>query len=162
MYTKAFEIRWNDLDANMHLGNSTYIEYMSDTRMSFLTSRGLSLEVINSYSLGPIVMYEQINYFKEIALDDKIEVSLEVSGFSEDGRFIRIEHNFYNDKGKNLANAEMLFSWMDLKTRRFGRIPEELLQKIIEFPRTNKFEFLTKEHTKSLMKKPVDISVSKA
>ena len=65
MYTKAFEIRWNDLDANMHLGNSTYIEYMSDTRMSFLTSRGLSLEVINSYSLGPIVMYEQINYFKE-------------------------------------------------------------------------------------------------
>ena len=157
MYIKAFEIRWNDLDANKHLGNSTYVEYMSDTRMGFLTSHGLSLDVFNGYGLGPIVMYERIYYFKEIGLDDNIKVSLEVSGMSEDGRFIKIEHNFYNDEGKNLANAEMLFSWMDLKTRRFGRIPKELLQKIENFPKTKNFKVLTKNETKSLIKKPINL-----
>lgn len=158
MYLKDFEIRWNDLDANKHLGNSTYVEYMSHTRMSFLTSRGLSLDVINGYGLGPIVMYEHVYYFKEIGLDDKVRVSLEVSGMSEDGRFVKIEHNFYNEEGKNLAHAEMLFSWMDLKTRRFGRVPNELLQKIKNFPRAKNFKILTKEHTKSLIKKPVNLS----
>jgi len=158
MYKKEFEIRWNDLDANKHLGNSTYVEYMSHTRMGFLTSCGLSLDVINSYGLGPIVMYEHVYYFKEIGLDDKIKVSLEVSGMSEDGRFIQIEHNFYNEEGKNLANAEMLFSWMDLKTRRFGKIPEELLKKIENFPRTKNFRILSREDTKSLIKKPVDLA----
>jgi len=157
MYLKAFEIRWNDLDANQHLGNSTYVEYMSHTRMDFLTSYGLSLDVINGYGLGPIVMYEHVNYFKEIGFDEKIKVSLEVSGMSEDGRFIQIEHNFYNSKGENLANAEMLFSWMDLKTRKFGRIPKDLLQKIEDFPRTKKFETLTKEDTKRLVKKAIDL-----
>ena len=158
MYIKEFEIRWNDLDANKHLGNSTYVEYMSHTRMGFLTSHGLSLDVINSYGLGPIVMYEHVYYFKEIGLDDKIKVSLEVSGMSEDGRFIQIEHNFYNEEGKNLANAEMLFSWMDLKTRRFGKIPEELLLKIENFPRTKNFKILSREATKSLIKKPIDLA----
>ncbi|MCK0108121.1 thioesterase family protein [Flavobacteriaceae bacterium S0825] len=157
MYIKAFGIRWNDLDANQHLGNSTYVEYMSHTRMSFLTSHGLSLDVINSFGLGPIVMYEHVYYYKEIGLDDNIKVSLEVSGMSEDGRFIKIEHNFYNDQGKNLANAEMLFSWMDLKTRRFGRIPKELLQKMENFPRTKNFKILTTEDTKNLIKKPIDL-----
>lgn len=157
MYLKDFEIRWNDLDANQHLGNSTYVEYMSHTRMGFLTSYGLSLEVINSYGLGPIVMYEHVYYFKEIGLDDKIKVSLEVSGMSEDGLFIQIAHNFYNEEGRNLANAEMLFSWMDLKTRRFGRVPKEMLQKIENFPRTKNFKILTKNDTKSLIKRPVNL-----
>ena len=162
MYLKTFEIRWNDIDANKHLGNSTYVEFMSHTRMSFLTSYGLSLDVINNYGLGPIVMYEHIFYFKEIGLNDCLKVSLEVSGMSEDGRFIKIEHNFYNDKGKNLANAEMLFSWIDLKSRRFGRIPKELLQKIESFPRTKNFKTLTKEDTKSLVKKAIDLPDNQA
>jgi acyl-CoA thioester hydrolase len=115
------------------------------------------LDVINNYGLGPIVLFEQIHYFKEIGLSDRIKVSLEVSGMSEDGRFIQIEHNFYDNKGNNLANAEMMFSWMDLKSRRFGRIPKELFQRIENFPRTKNFKFLTKGYTKNLMKKPIDL-----
>ena len=28
MYLKEFEVRWNDLDANRHLANSSYINFM--------------------------------------------------------------------------------------------------------------------------------------
>ena len=47
-----------------------------------------------------------------------------VTGHSEDGRFVKIEHNFYNEEGKNLAHTEMLFSWMNIQTRKLGKVPE--------------------------------------
>ena len=156
MYLKNFEVRWSDIDANKHLGNSSYIDFMSHTRMSFFIERGLGLNVLSGMGLGPIVFYEHIYYFKEILLGQPISVSLEVSGFSEDGRFIMFEHNFYDDKGKNLAYSEMLFSWIDLKTRKLGNIPDELLQKIKQFPRAKNFKSLTKEDTRKYGKAPVD------
>jgi acyl-CoA thioester hydrolase len=29
MYLKEFEIRWSDVDANRHLANSAYLNYMA-------------------------------------------------------------------------------------------------------------------------------------
>ena len=40
-YFKEFEIRWSDLDANRHLGNSAYTNLMSHTRMSYLFEIGI-------------------------------------------------------------------------------------------------------------------------
>ena len=40
MYFKDFEIRWSDVDANRHLANSAYINFMSHTRMAFLIEQG--------------------------------------------------------------------------------------------------------------------------
>ena len=156
MYKKNFEVRWSDIDANKHLGNSSYVDYMSNTRMSFFTERGLDLDELNRLGLGPVVFYEHIYYFKEILLGVAITVSLEVSGYSEDGRFIMFEHNFYNSEGKNLAYSEMLFSWIDMKSRKLGSVPDELLDKIELFPRSENFKILTKEDTRKYGKTPVD------
>lgn len=157
MYTKQFEIRWSDIDANMHLGNSSYIDFMSHTRMSFFTDQGLNLDNMLKYGLGPVVFYEHIHFFKEVLQDDHITVSLEIAGHSKDGRFIKIEHNFYNSEGKNMAFSEMLFSWIDSKTRTLGVIPDELLKKIESFPRSESFEYMTKEDTRKYGRKPKDL-----
>ena len=154
MYTKQFEIRWNDIDANMHLGNSSYIEYMSHTRMSFFTEQGVGIDIMKSFGLGPVVFFEHIYYFKEILISTPITVSLDVKGHSEDGRFVLFEHNFYNDKGENLAHSEILFSWIDIETRKLGHIPDELLKKIQAFPRSRDFKYLTKEDTRKYGKTP--------
>ena len=157
MYQKEFEIRWSDLDANLHLGNSSYIDYMSHTRMTFLTENNLGLDVMLENSLGPITLYEHTHYFKEIKPRETIKVSLEVSGHSDDGRFILFTHNFYNSEGKNLAYAEVLFSWIDIKTRKLGNVSKELLEKIQSFPKSKNFKILTKEDTRKYGRKPVDI-----
>jgi acyl-CoA thioester hydrolase len=159
MYTKQFEIRWNDLDANMHLGNSSYIEFMSHTRMSFLTEQGIGLQEMNAHGLGPIVIYEHIHYFKEIESNSKIIVSLEVSGMSKDSRFILIEHNFYDKTGKNLAYAEVLFSWINIETRRLGVLSSELLTIVGEFPKSKAFKMLTYEDTRKNGIKPQNINL---
>jgi acyl-CoA thioester hydrolase len=159
MYTKQFEIRWNDLDLNNHLGNSSYVELMSHTRMSFFHDNKLSLEDMHQVGLGPIVFYEHIYYFKEIHLGDAITVSLEVKGHSKDGRFVLFDHNFYDDNGVNRANCEILFSWIDLETRKLGEVPPELLTKIEAFPRSKNFKNLTKEDTRKYGKRPRNLEV---
>ncbi len=158
MYTKEFEIRWNDLDLNNHLGNSSYVELMSHTRMSCLTDYGLSLKEMHRYGLGPIVFYEHIYYFKEILLGDEIKLSLEVKGYSEDGRFVLFEHNFYNNRSENLAHCEMLLSWMDLETRKLGTIPVEFMQKLKALPKAEQFRFLTNRDTRKFGKRPNNLN----
>ena len=141
-------MRWSDIDANKHLGNSSYVDYMSNTRMSFFTEQGLDLDELNRFGLGPIVFYEHIYYFKEILLGDAITVSLEVSGYSEDGRFIMFEHNFYNGKGENIAYCEMQGGWIDLKLRRLTPLPDSLIHLTDQFPKSKNFKVLTKEDTR--------------
>jgi len=160
MYSKQFEIRWRDIDANKHLGNSSYIDFMSHTRMSFFIEMGIGLEVMQEMGIGPIVFYEHIHYFKEVLLGKPIKVSLEVSGYSEDGRFIKFEHNFYDLDGKNLAFSEMLFSWINLKTRKLGSIPNQLFEKIKIFPKANNFKILSKEDIRKFGRSPIDLKTN--
>lgn len=159
MYTKKFEIRWNDIDLNNHLGNSSYVEFMSHTRMSFFKDNGLTLEDMHEYGLGPIVFYEHVNYFKEIHFGDPVIVSLEVKGLSAEGRFVLFEHNFYNEIGENFASCEILFSWIDLKTRKLGLVPNELLNNLKSFPRSEDFKILTKEDTRKSSKRPRNLNL---
>lgn len=157
MFTKQFEIRWNDLDANMHLANSSYVNFMSHTRMAFFEEFGFSLHEISKHDLAPIVFYEHIYYFKEAHIGDTVTVGLEVTGLSEDGMFFSFNHGFYDSKGKNIAHCEMLGAWMNFETRKLTRLKEELLMRIDNFPKSENFKILTKEDTRKYQKQPIDL-----
>ncbi len=157
MYLKEFEIRWSDIDANGHLANSAYINFMSHTRMSFFNDYGFSLNEMVKFSLGPVMFYENIYYFKESFIGKPIKVSLQLSGLSIDGMFFRFTHNFYNSKGKNLATCEVLGAFIDLNKRHLCGLPKELLELTDKFPRSKDFKILTKEDTRSHGKRPIDL-----
>jgi len=158
MYKKQFEIRWSDVDANRHLANSAYVNFMSHTRVAFFDEFNFSLQTLLKNNISPVIFYEHIFYFKEAFLGTPITVSLEVSGLSEDGMFFKIEHNFYNHKGENLANCEVLGAWIDLKSRALTDLPTELLSVMDAFPKTKNFKVLTKEDTRKFGKKPVNLT----
>ena len=159
MYTKAFEIRWSDIDANKHLANSAYINFMSHTRTTFLKAHGFSIMSLSKAGLGPVVFYEHISYFKESFLGETITVGLEVSGLSEKGTFFRFKHNFYNAKGENLAFCEIFGAWMDLNTRKLAELPKDLLQLADRFPKSTDFKLLTKEDARASGRRPVNLTL---
>lgn len=145
MYIKEFEIRWNDLDANRHLANSAYINYMSHTRMSFLIENGLDQKMMARHNIGPAVFNEQIHFFRE-SIMGKIRVSFELGGISEDGMFFKFIHNFYDYKGQNMAFAEMKGGWMNLESRKLTVLPAEMLKSLQQnAPRSEDFIVLTKK-----------------
>lgn len=154
MYIKTFEIRWSDLDANRHLANSAYQNFMSHTRMAFLIENGFSQEELVKHNLGPIVFYEHIYYFKELKPEDTVRVSLELKGLSRNGMFFQFEHNLYNQKGENCARCEMMGSWLDLTSRQLTELPEHLFKPLEHLTKTEDFRILTKEDTRRFGVKP--------
>ncbi|HLT32662.1 MAG TPA: thioesterase family protein [Aquaticitalea sp.] len=157
MYLKEFEIRWSDVDANRHLANSAYVNFMSHTRVAFFETHNFSLSNLAKYDISPVIFYEHIHYFKEAFLGMPIRVSLEITGFSQDGMFFMIEHNFYNDKGEHLATCEVLGAWIHLKSRSLTAIPENLIGELDNFPKSKDFKVLTKDDTRKFGKRPVNL-----
>lgn len=160
MYYKEFEIRWSDIDANRHLANTAYVNFMSHTRMSFLMENGLNQEELAINNLGPVVFFEHFYYFKEVFAGKPVKVSMELKGLSDGGMFFEFVHNMYNHKGQHLASCEMMGAWIDLKTRSLTRVSDELLKSMQLLQRTEDFKILTKEDTRKFGKSPQDIDLS--
>lgn len=159
MYTKEFEIRWSDVDANRHLANSAYVNFMGHTRIKFLTELGFTPKVMDEKQIGPVVFYEHMYYFKEVFPGKPVTVSLEVVGMSEDGKFFEFYHNFYDSKGRNVAQCEMMGAWISLKSRSLVVLPEDLLETFKAVEKSEDFRILTKEDTRKFAKVPKDVEV---
>ncbi|WP_027076777.1 acyl-CoA thioesterase [Maribacter antarcticus] len=154
MYLKEFEIRWSDVDANRHLANSAYLNYMGHTRMTFLMEIGFDQKTLSEHNIGPVVFYEHIYYFKEVFPGLPVRVSIEIMGLSENAQFFEFHHNFYNHKGENFAHCEMMGSWIDLKTRKLTGLAEGFLKRFEEVEKADGFRILTKEDTRKFAKTP--------
>lgn len=145
MYFKEFDIRWSDIDANRHLANSAYVNFMSHTRMGFMIDNGLSQKEMMAYNIGPVVFNEHLFFFKEAFQGKPIRVSFELGGASEDGMFFEFIHNFYDYKGRNLARGTMQGAWIDLSSRKTCALPKELKHILDAAIKTADFKVLTKD-----------------
>lgn len=157
MYIKEFEIRWSDVDANRHMANSAYLNFMSHTRMSFLLELGFNQKTMSQNNIGPVVFHEHVYYFKEAFLGKPVRVSLELVGLSADGMFFEFHHNFYDGNGKNFAHCQIMGAWIDLKTRRLTGLGTEFLAAFNKVPKGDGFTVLTKEDTRKFSVRPKDL-----
>src|SRR6056297_858174 len=140
MYKKRFEIRWSDIDANRHLANTAYINFMSHTRMGFLMENGFGHEQLAENNLGPVIFHEHIYYFREVFAGKPVTVTLQLKGLSEDGMYFEFTHDFYDHKGRNFASCEMMGAWIDLKERKLTGLPAELFDKLKNLDHTSDFK----------------------
>ena len=157
MYTKEFEIRWSDVDANRHVRNSAYLDYMSHTRMSFFSDKGFGQLELAKMNIGPIALSEHMYYFKEVFPGNPIRVSLQLKGISENGMFFEFLHNFYDNKGRNVARCEMIGAWIDLKERKLRGLPAELFDYLEGMDKAIGFKIISKSDTRKYGQIPQDL-----
>lgn len=157
MYTKEFDVRWSDLDANRHMSNSAYQNFMSHTRMAFLIDHGFTQREMASYETGPVIFNENVYYFKEIHQGKPVTVTCEVIGMSEDSSLFSFRHNFYDHKGRNLARGLMTGAWMNLRERKITALHEDLIALITSMPRATDFKIITKLDTRLHGEVPVNL-----
>jgi acyl-CoA thioester hydrolase len=156
MYKKEFDVRWSDLDANRHMANSAYQNFMSHTRMAFLIDNDFGQREMVQYETGPVIFNENIFYFKEIHQGKPITVTCEVTGMSENGSMFSFRHNFYDYKGRNVARGLMTGAWMNLKERKITALHPELFEKIKNFPKSKDFKVLEKADMRAQGEFPLD------
>ena len=157
MFLKEFEVRWNDLDANRHFANSSYFNFMSHTRMTYLMELGFDHQTLAENQFGPVVFYEHMYYFREIFAGKPIRVSLELKGLSEDGMYFEFHHNFYDHKGQNLAHCELMGGWISLKTRKLIPLQKRFLSAFDSVEKAEGFRTLTSADTRKFAKRPQDL-----
>ena len=156
-YYHPFEVRWNDLDANRHLGNSTYMQYCAQTRMAFMSKHKMGLAELNRWGIGPVLLHETYSFFKEIYLDQHILVSLDIAGFSEYGSIYKFLHQFYLPDGTHCATAEATGVWIDMMLRKTTTPPDDILEVLQEF-KSDHWQPMTKDDLKKLPHRPADVS----
>ncbi|WP_194851787.1 acyl-CoA thioesterase [Nonlabens antarcticus] len=156
MYSKDFDVRWSDLDANRHMANSAYQNFMSHTRMAYLIDNGFGHKEMETYQTGPVIFTENIYYFREIHQGKPITVTCELTGLSADGSLFSFRHNFYDHKGKNVARGLMMGAWMNLKERKITALHSDLLSKIESFSKADEFKEIHLKETRAHGEVPLD------
>src|SRR5579862_1300117 len=99
-YAKTIEVRWADLDPNGHVRHSAYADYGAQARIGFLAEHGFGLGQFQKLRLGPILFREDLKYFKEIRANERINVTVEVSGLSPNRKHWRIRHRVLRGDGE--------------------------------------------------------------
>ncbi len=146
-FRAEYEIRWSDLDANRHMKNYAYMQYAIHTRIKFFAMSGFAPDKFNDYQLGPVVFRDELKYYRELHLLDKITVDLCVGGLSADGVRFKLQNNIYQADGELSATVISEGGWLDLTTRKLRKPPEILEQALRGLPQTTDYAEIVRQST---------------
>ena len=151
------QVRWSDLDANMHLANQSYMCFTSFARMKALNQMGFNTLHMQKWQRGPVIFEEKFNFFREILPDTTIYIHTKISGISDDLVLFEFEHDLYDQDGQHKANSKIFGCWLDYSTRKMAQdLPHEMKSKLMEF-KTDEVKILNKMHIKNLGANPQNI-----
>jgi len=143
VYEKTLFAGWGDMDFNSHMRNTAYLDKSADLRMMFFAEHGFPMTEFVSRRVGPVVMKDELEYFREVGLLMPLRVTLSLAGLSEDGGRFLIRNEFFREDGKLAARVTSAGGWLDLSTRRLIAPPEALLGALHTLPKTDDFQILT-------------------
>ena len=142
MYEKTFHAGWGDMDFNAHLRNTAYLDKSADTRMMFFAENGFPVAEFMRLKLGPVIMKDEVEYYREIGLLETLRVTLAVSGMAEDGSRFHMRNECFRSDGKLAARVNSAGGWLDLAARKLVIPPPALLQALRTLPTTDDFQTL--------------------
>ena len=139
MFEKTLYAGWGDMDFNSHMRNTAYLDKSADVRNMFLMEHGFPMEEFQRLRVGPVVMKDEIEYFKEINLQEKIRVTYTLAGHAEDGSRFLLRHEIYRQDGKLSARVTTAGGWLDLDKRKLVAPPPALLAAMNSLEKTSDF-----------------------
>ncbi|MCU0847463.1 MAG: thioesterase family protein [Spirochaetes bacterium] len=142
MFEKEMHAGWGDMGFNSHMRNTAYLDKSGDVRMMFFSENGFSMNEFIRQRIGPIIMKDEMEYFRDIRLLEKIRVTLSVAGLSEDGSRFLMRNDFFLESGGLAARVTSMGGWMGLVERKLLVPPEALLNAVRSLGRTDDFQTL--------------------
>ncbi len=138
-FIQKAEIRWADIDPNFHVLHSKYYDYCASARMSALAANGVTMQTIQEYKIGPILLREECVFKRELKFGDAIEIKIMLQ--KADSNFAR--WSFVNEIWKNgdtlAAVVTVDGAWMDIEKRRLALPPDVFIKAFDVIPKTDNF-----------------------
>jgi len=142
MYERTFTAGWGDMDFNSHMRNTAYLDKSADLRMMFFAENGFPMDEFIRLRIGPVVMKDEVEYFKEVRLLETLKVTLSQAGLAEDGSRFLLRNEFYLADGKLSARVTSAGGWLDLTARKLIVPPDALFTAMQSLPKTDDFRVL--------------------
>jgi len=139
MYTKTLYAGCADMDFNSHMKNTAYLDKAADVRQKFLIEHGFPVTEFARLRIGPVVMKDEIEYFKEVQLQEEITVNYLLAGHAPDGSRFLLRHEIFRSDGKLAARVTSAGGWLDLAQRKLIAPPPALFSAMNELDRTSDF-----------------------
>jgi acyl-CoA thioester hydrolase len=139
MYSKTLYAGWGDMDFNSHMRNTAYLDKCADVRQMFLMENGFPMEEFVRLRIGPVVMKDEIEYFKEVGLQQQITVTCALAGHAPDGSRFLWRHEILRPDGQLAARVTSAGGWLDLAARKLVAPPPALLAAMESLGRTDDF-----------------------
>ena len=142
MYTKTLYAGWADMDFNSHMKNTAYLDKTADVRQMFLIEHGFPMEEFTRLRIGPVVMKDEVEYFREVGLQQEITVTYALAGHAPDGSRFLLRHEIFRSDGKLAARVTSTGGWLNLNERKLIAPPPALLGAMNLLERTSDFVVL--------------------
>jgi len=118
MFEKRLVAGWGDMDFNSHMRNTAFLDKSADVRMMFFSENGFPMAEFVRRRIGPVIMKDEIEYFKEIRLLEELRVTLASAGLAEDGSRFLIRNEFWRADETLAAKVTSAGGWLDLSLRK--------------------------------------------
>jgi acyl-CoA thioester hydrolase len=142
-YSKTYEIRWSDLDANGHVNYAAYIDAAGDLRYHFFTAHGFPPEKFTELGLGPVYTTIHADFYREVRMGETVTLTYALSGLSPSGGRWKVHHEVLKSNRKKAVSIELEGAILNLSSRKPVLPTPDLLQVFNLVPHSANFEILS-------------------
>jgi acyl-CoA thioester hydrolase len=142
VYERPLLASWADIDFNGHMRNTAYLEKAVDVRMLYFASAGFAIGDFARLRIGPVIMSDEVGYFREVGLLESLRGTLQLAGIAPDASRFRICNEFYRADGRLAARLVSTGGWLDLDARKLIAPPVPLAAALRALARTEDYREL--------------------
>ena len=130
---------WSQVDANGHMRHSAYADIAAHARVVALEESGLSLKKFHEWHIGPVLLKEELVYFREVHLNDELRVTCELQHTNEDVSRWTIFQEIYRSDGIRAATVTVHGTWIDTQKRKMTGLQGQALEYFNKLPKSIDF-----------------------
>ncbi len=139
-YSKTYEIRFSDMDANNHVNYAAYINTAGDLRYQFFTEHGFPPERFLELGISPFYSSLNAQFLREVRMGETVTITFALAGLSTQGERWRVHHDVLKSNGKKAVSLDLEGGLLNLATRKSAVPTSELLETFHLIPHTADFE----------------------
>ncbi|HWR32371.1 MAG TPA: acyl-CoA thioesterase [Chitinophagaceae bacterium] len=136
------QIRWADIDSNVHVRHSVYYDWATMCRLIFLEKYGLTAAMMQRLQFGPVIFREECVFRKEIKHGDEVAINLKLVKGRRDYSRWTIVHEIKKNEDTLCAIVSIDGAWMNVAERKLFIPPAEVTQVFQQMPLDESFQWL--------------------
>ncbi len=141
-FIKEVEVRWSDLDPNVHLRHSVYYDWGAFCRVAFFQQYRLTFETMAQLRIGPILFREECVFRKEIRLGDIVTIDLKLVKAKRDFSRWTIQHTITKNGDAVAAILTVDGAWLDVARRKLATPPHEVVETFSHMVKKEDFQWV--------------------